>query len=66
MMYQLTVPMSGGMLALGWAAFFAIDAELRYWYADPETAVLEYRHHGHEVRNGIVTTFRVTRDRGTT
>jgi hypothetical protein len=59
--YNLQVPMSAGMLALGWAAFDQVRFELEYWYADPETAILEYRRHDDWPSGGLVTTFRVRR-----
>lgn len=57
--YQLQVPMSAGMLALGWAAFDVVRFEAEYHYPWPVT--LEYRHHGDWPGGGIVTTFRARR-----
>lgn len=69
-MYQLQVPMSGGTLALGWELFAyfrdLIEDEFGPMWAGVEPIELEYRHHGDWPGGGIVTTFRVTMDRGTT
>lgn len=61
--YSLQVPMSAEVLALGWAAFAAIAAEIGYWYGDSGPVELEYRHHGDWPGGGVVTTFWVRRAR---
>jgi hypothetical protein len=67
--YQLQVPLSASVIALGWGVFVyfrdLIDEEFGPLWAGREAIELEYRHHGDWPGGGIVTTFRVTRDRGT-
>lgn len=56
--YQLQVPMSASVLALGWEAFRAIEGEVADRFLCPESVTLEYRYH-RDWYGGVITAFRV-------